>query len=90
MWICQVLSLLPWFRKNRPHYFQRTNSISQNEKIYLQVVDDISNEKTFAREVDSLLKIKDAYPKLLIARTRHEPYQFEGIQVIGIADWLKQ
>lgn len=60
----------------------------QNEKIYIQVADDISNNETFAREVDSLLKIKDAYPKLLIARTRNEQYQFDGIQVIDIAEWL--
>jgi len=63
-------------------------AVKQNEKIYIQVSDDISNDKTFAREVDSLLKIKDAYPKLLIARTRYERYQFEGIQVIDIAEWL--
>lgn len=63
-------------------------AVKQNEKIYIQVADDVSNQKTFEREVDALLKIKDAYPKLLIARTRHQQYQYEGVQVIDVAQWL--
>lgn len=65
-------------------------AIKRNEKLYIQVLDNISDESTFKREIDSLLKIKDAYPKLLIARTHHEEYTYEGIRVVDIGDWLAE
>ena len=65
-------------------------AMKRNEKIYIQVSDNIENEKTFNREVNSLLKIKDAYPKILIAKTKHDNYLYEGIQIYDIARWLME
>ena len=63
-------------------------AIKRNEKIYIQVSDNISDEKTFEREISPLLQIRDAYPKMVIARTRHNEYQYEGVRIVDISDWL--
>ena len=62
-------------------------AIKRSEKNYIQVSDNISDEKTFEREVSPLLKINDAYPKMVTIRTWYDECQYEGIRIIDVADW---
>ena len=63
-------------------------SFRQGEKRYIQVANDISSPDTFRREIAPLLKIRDAYPKLLIARIWQPAWQHEGVRIIDAAEWL--
>ncbi|MCC8071217.1 MAG: DUF4143 domain-containing protein [Bacteroidales bacterium] len=60
----------------------------RDEKLYIQVSQDISDPKTFKREIEPMFKIKDFYPKLLLARTHNPKTDYEGIQIIDLAEWL--
>ena len=62
--------------------------MKQNEKLYIQVSDNISDSDTLERELSPLKAIKDAYPKILIANTKHDDYDIEGIKVLDLTNWL--
>lgn len=63
-------------------------AIKDGKKTYIQVSDDLTREETFKREVSPLLSIKDAFPKMIIARTKHSDSFYEGIEIVDIARWL--
>ena len=54
----------------------------------MQISEYIDNPETFEKEYTPLLAIKDAYLKMILARTCHENDNYEGIQIVDIANWL--
>lgn len=63
-------------------------AIKRNEKIYIQVSDNLEDPETFEREVSPLLKIRDGYRKMVLARTRRSTYRHKGIWIVDVANWL--
>ncbi len=60
----------------------------QNEKIYVQVTQEIKSEKTKKREYDRLLEIHDNYPKYVLTTDEFAGGNYEGIKTMHIADFL--
>ncbi len=57
-------------------------------RVYIQAAENISDEGSFRKEISPLLRIRDAYPKILLADTGKPEYVYEGVRVIDTADWL--
>lgn len=54
---------------------------------YYQVAYSVNDEKTFSREMSSLLKINDANPKYLLTLD-YDTAVIEGVRKINVIDWL--
>jgi len=60
----------------------------QNERIYIQVTQEISSEKTEKREYERLLKIRDNYPKYVLTTDTFGGGNYKGSKTMHIADFL--
>ena len=56
---------------------------------YYQVAYTVNDEKTLNRELPSLRKIRDTYPKYLLT-TDFDKSNYDGIQKLNVVDWLLQ
>ena len=63
-------------------------AVRQNEKIYVQVTQEINSEKTEKREYARLLEIPDNYPKFVLTTDTFAGGNYEGIKTMHIADFL--
>ena len=63
-------------------------AVRQNEKIYVQVTQEINSEKTEKRKYSRLLEIPDNYPKFVLTTDEFAGGNYEGIKTMHIADFL--
>ena len=60
----------------------------QNERLYVQVTQEIRSEKTAKREYERLLEIRDNYPKYVLTTDAFAGGNYQGIHTMHIADFL--
>lgn len=60
----------------------------QNDKLYVQVTQEITSDKTEKREYERLLEIHDNYPKYVLLTNAFAGGNYEGIKTMHIADFL--
>lgn len=60
----------------------------QNEKLYIQVTQEINSEKTERREYDRLLAVADNHPKYVLMTDDFAGGNYQGIKTMHVADFL--
>ena len=60
----------------------------QNDRLYVQVTQEIKSEKTEKREYERLLEIRDNYPKYVLRADEFAGGNYQGIKSMHIADFL--
>lgn len=60
----------------------------QDDKLYVQVCYLLNEETTIQREFDSLLEVRDNYPKIVLYQESSFRGNYEGIPAVRIEDWL--
>ena len=60
----------------------------QNERLYVQVTQEIRSEKTAKREYERLLEIRDNYPKYVLTTDAFAGGNYQGIRTMHIADFI--
>ena len=60
----------------------------QNDKLYVQVTQEINSEKTEKREYERFLEIRDNYPKYVLRTDEFAEGNYEGIITMHVADFL--
>lgn len=63
-------------------------AIKQENKLYIQVTQQISSPETEQREYGRLLDIRDNYPKYVLRTDAFSAGNYEGIKTMHIADFL--
>ena len=63
-------------------------AVKQNDRIYIQVTQEIKEVTTYKREYDRLLQIPDNYPKYVLRTDEFADGNHNGIKTMHIADFL--
>lgn len=97
-WISGVLENIVFLEMLRRGYTPYIGKYDDNEidfvaeksgnKIYVQVAYKIETEKTFEREVNTLLKINDNYHKYIVTLDEMIAGNTDGIEKVHMADFL--